>query len=264
MQVAQTQIFSVDLKIVNADSTISVADGVLEHYNDDYDNNITNADAVKFTNTNENIAIISMGATLSMERRKLPLLGDTLHIKFTGIKNTNYQLAVSVGNFSITGLQPQLYDKFLKVNTPVSDNVNTVTYPFIITGDPLSTATDRFGIVYKNIPVLPYVLNLTAHSYDVSSVALAWKVDKELYTSHYEIQKADETDSFTTISSAAASNNDTVASYQYNDLRLATFTNFYRIKSVGENGDVRFSDTIKIAFAKPKNGISIWPNPFNR
>jgi hypothetical protein len=46
-----------------------------------------------------------------------------------------------------------------------------------------------------------------------------------------------------------------------NDVSPHEIDNFYRVKSVGINGEIKYSSIVKVSFIKYKPSISIYPNP---
>ena len=248
-----------DILIINTDSSSSVADGILAHYNDANNNNIDNDDALKFYNNNENLSIAGPGKALSIERSKVPAAGDTLKLTLTGIKNNSYRLDISLANFLVTLLQPVLYDRYLGTTTYIKDSIK---YLFSITADASSAAADRFGIIFKEVKILPVkFLAENAHALTKSSIAVNWKVDAEINVIRYEVQRSDEADSFKTIGIVAAKNVNSSMIYQYNDTGLSTYNNFYRIKEIDANGQVTYSNIINVQLKKPAGYITVKTNP---
>ncbi len=251
---------AIDLKIIEANNSESIADGVLEHYNSRYNNGLDNGDSYKFSNSNENISILSNNALLSIERRQPPLPADTLHLKFTGQVNKNYSLNISLTNFNGTGLQPQLYDTYLN-NRTLLNTADTVKYHFTITADTASKATDRFGITFKGLAVLPVkFFNVSAHAADGSSIAINWSIGNESSKTVYEVQWSEEANNFTTINTLQSKNTGSTTAYLYNHLNVVSFNNYYRIKSTEASGLVTYSEIVNVLLKKSK-AISIWPNP---
>ncbi|MBC7423225.1 MAG: immunoglobulin domain-containing protein [Ferruginibacter sp.] len=251
---------AMDLKIIEANNSESTADGVLEHYNSRYNNGLDNGDAYKFSNSNENLSILSNNALLTIERRQPPVPEDTLHLKVTGLVNKNYSLNIALSNFNITGVQPQLFDTYLN-NRTLLNTADTVKYHFTITADAASKAADRFGIAFKSLVVVPVkFFNVSAHATDETSIAINWNIGNESSKTVYEVQWSEEANNFTTISTLQSKNTGSTIAYLYNHLNVVTFNNYYRIKSTEASGLVTYSEIVNVLLKKSK-AISIWPNP---
>ncbi len=251
---------AVDLKIIEVNNSETIADGVLEHYNSSYNNGLDNGDAYKFSNSNENLSILSNNALLTIERRQPPVPEDTLHLNVTGLVNKNYSLNIALSNFNITGLQPQLFDTYLN-NRTLLNTADTVKYQFTITADAASKAADRFGIAFKGLAVLPVkFFNVSAHATDEASIAINWSTGNESSKTVYEVQWSEEANNFTTISTLQSKNTGSTTDYLYNHLNVASFNNYYRIKSTEASGLITYSVIVNVLLKKSKV-ISIWPNP---
>jgi len=251
---------AVDLKIIEANNSESIADGVLEHYNSRYNNGLDNGDSYKFSNSNENLSILSNNALLTIERRQPPVPEDTLHLKLTGLVDKNYSLNIALTNFNGTGLQPQLFDTYLN-NRTLLNTVDTVKYRFTITADAASKAADRFGIAFKSLAVVPVkFFNVSAHATDETSIAINWSTGNESSKTVYEVQWSEEANDFTTISTLQSKNTGSTTAYLYNHFNVVTYNNYYRIKSTEASGLVTYSEIVNVLLKKSK-AISIWPNP---
>ncbi len=142
----------------NAASNNRMIDGVVVVFNSRYSNDLDYNDALKMPNTNENLSIIKNGTKLSLEARKNIIKGDTIFLCVTNLRRQDYQLAFAPDNFSRSGINAKLVDKFLNTIQDISSSDSTKIL-FSVTTEVGSYASDRFYIVLNgrlnnNLPVV--------------------------------------------------------------------------------------------------------------
>ncbi len=259
MQIDAT--LAIDLMVINTDNSIDVADGVLARYSNNYHTALDGEDALKFTNNNENFSIISNNTPVMMEKRPVPATGDTLKLKLTGIKNSNYQLQITPGNFTSTGLSAWLRDSYLDFMQPINILDKTI-YSFTVSTDPASKDATRFSVVFRNMNVLPVTfVSIKAKSETAKKIQLLWEVENEINIRQYEVQKQDQQGNFVTIGVIYA-NPDKAGSYNFTDIFTSAGNNIYRIKSVDKDDKSKFSAVAKASVNQPlQAAISVFPNP---
>lgn len=143
----QTEL-AVNLNIVNADRSVSLADGVRAVLDNSYVAGIDNNDAKKISGFDMNLGISSNNEILSIEKRPLPSVTDVISLKLWNAPQGNYQFEIQPSSFSQL-LTPFLYDKYLDTYTSISASADT-KIDFSITADAGSAAVDRFSIVFAN------------------------------------------------------------------------------------------------------------------
>ncbi len=131
-----------------------IADGIATKFGNNYSVNIGQEDATKFSNFDEDVAILRNGVKLSIEGRPLVDQVDTLPIYMARMRQQAYEWQFDPSNFNAPGLQAWLQDKFLNTETQVSLSEQTIV-PFAITSNTATSASDRFRIVFRTITVLP-------------------------------------------------------------------------------------------------------------
>jgi hypothetical protein len=89
-------------------------------------------------------------------------------------------------------------------------------------------------------------------------VRVSWSDATEINTSSFEVQRSTDGVNFTTIGSLKATN---ASSYAMFDNSPSAGTNFYRIRSIGNNGSLIYSTIVRINAAYKEQGIAIAPNP---
>ena len=95
-----------------------------------------------------------------------------------------------------------------------------------------------------------------------SSNQLTWKVGNELNLNYYELQRSTDGQNFTAISQIKAAG---ISTYFYNDQLTAAISSlyFYRLKSVDNDGNFKYSAIIKIGTDLHGKFAVVNPNPFN-
>jgi hypothetical protein len=249
----------VNLRVFNEDSTTGIADGVLYRFNEGYDNSVDGQDVEKLSNLYENLSIVSDTALLTVERRQLPVAGDTLPLSLSGTKTTSYQLeiiaqpAVSASLF--------LYDRYLKQLSPISTSDTNRFTISINSGDALSRAANRFSIVVQPpVQVLPVSFSAVRAYAKANTVVVEWRVAGEADVQGYEIEKSTNGINFTKAGELKASG---AVNYRFNDAMPFEGNSYYRIKSVDQSGKATYSRILPVTIEDNSNagGLSVYPNP---
>jgi len=100
--------------------------------------------------------------------------------------------------------------------------------------------------------------NFSANKNTAGNVQLEWKVGTQSGIDRYEIERSADGRSFVIIGTIAAT---TSTLYNWLDATLLNNTSFYRIKSIAQNGAVKYTDIIKVSYATDRSAIAVWPNP---
>ncbi|RYF76284.1 MAG: hypothetical protein EOO39_05760 [Cytophagaceae bacterium] len=109
----------VDLSIANAGNSV-LADGVMASFSAGAAPAVDFDDAVKITNTGENVSLKRDGNLLAIERRPTIQANDTLFLELTGVRYQTYKWNISGENMDAPGLQGWLIDAFTSVSTPLN------------------------------------------------------------------------------------------------------------------------------------------------
>ncbi len=255
----------VNLKLFNADTTTAIADGVLFHFGSAYNDSVDNDDAAKLGNTGENLSIREGSHLLTIDERTMPRKGDSLYLNFTNAPSASYQFEIVPSSLSSQSFV--LYDKYLNSLSPISSSDTTRITFSINTAVAASKAADRFVLVVMNSKITNTVLPVTFTSIKATAkektVAVQWTVANESGILYYEVQKSTDGRSFTAAGNVAAKG---ASLYLFTDLSpLATGVNYYRVKSVGKNGEVHYTNIvtaqIETASASAPSSVSVYPNP---
>ena len=111
-------------------------------------------------------------------------------------------------------------------------------------------------VTYFPLPVT--LASITAKTNN-KEIAINWQTATELNTSHFIIQHSIDGSSFTDIGTVKAIGSG-ANGYQFTDNNPTTGTNYYRLKSVDNDGAVTFSKVVSVNFGG-KQSFSIIPNP---
>lgn len=249
-----------NLYAVNADGSTFLADGVLTNFSDTYNNAIDGMDARKLTNFGENLFIKSHNQSLVLERRQTLYPNDTLFYNLSRLRAQPYRLEFIAGQLEKTGIEAYLEDNYLKSRILINLNGTTMAN-FTVDNNAGSAAGDRFHIVFEAAggPLPVTFTNVNAYQKN-KDIALEWVVENERGIKQYEIEKSGNGTYFTFTNSVAA-NNLHVNNYNWIDAQPAMGYNYYRIKSIGLNGEIQYSKIVHVFISERKQEITIYPNP---
>ena len=253
---------SAELSVISAGNAI-LLDGALNQYDNDYSNNVDDADAVKLLNgSSESISIVRGNKKLVAEQRANVLISDTIFYNMGSLRRLSYQLNFEAENFISAGLRARLIDKYLTTSTVLNPDAGSVI-SFTVTTDAASYAADRFYVVMDNLSALPVsIKSISANRNSDELVNVNWKVDNETSIEKYEVERSANGRIFETITSALPKvNNGGSAEYNYLDRNAFKTINFYRIKAVSIGGMIQYSNIVKITAMASLPSIKVFPNP---
>ena len=250
---------SLRLSLYNANSILS--DGNIVAFDPDFSNDYNGDDALKISNTGENIGIKRGDNLLAIEARSPVAAEDTVFYNFSGMKLQSYQLRFYPENLSSGGLTAMLVDKFLNNITPIS-LADSSSVNFNITTNAASYAADRFYVIFKQAIVLPVTITRINAAYKQKDIAVNWNVENETSMKQYEVEHSIDGRNFTRINTTLpAANTGGATHYQYIHLAPPVSDNFYRIKALSAGGLVQYSAIVKVSPEKQLPGITVYPNP---
>ncbi len=149
----ETQL-AINLYTINADNTNTLSDGIREVFDNSYSTAIDKDDAKKITGFDVNLGIASNNEILAVEKRPLPSANDVINLKLWNTAPGNYQFEIEAANFTTTE-SVFIKDNYLNTYSPVDLKNNTILN-FNITGDALSSAANRFSIVFAKPALINY------------------------------------------------------------------------------------------------------------
>ena len=250
----------ISLYLPNTGSPALFGDGTMAEFAEQLSAGVDQQDAIKFNNINETVALIRNTRALAIERRPLITANDTLFLRLTKTTARKYRL-----DFIPTGLDPSLTafleDSYTATSTPLNMVGNT-SYSFIINGDAASAKPDRFRIVFKTAGPLPVTFKTIKAYQQASNIAVEWEVGNELNIAKYEIEKSTDGINFVKVNTTSAMGaNRTSTTYSWIDINPVTGNNFYRIRSIDQNGAFEFTRVVIVKTGKGTPAISVYPNP---
>jgi hypothetical protein len=219
-------------------------------------------DITKFENDGENIALVRSGSNLVFEHRPLVVTAnDTLFLKIWNTTSSNYTFSISTENMITMGsMSAILKDKYLLTETPLNLS-GTTDYNFTVNSNPVSTG-NRFIIVFRKNATLPVSFTGIKAYQQTGGVNVEWNVVNEQGIDSYEIEKSTDGRSFSKAGTTKSTgNNSNVASYAWLDVSPSIGTNYYRVKSKGINGEVKYTSIVSVKLGKAESSISVYPNP---
>ncbi len=92
------------------------------------------------------------------------------------------------------------------------------------------------------------------------TVSLKWTTENEINFSHFEIERADSDNHFSSLGDVEAHNELSTQHYSFEDNQPSKGVNLYRLKLVDRDGKTMYSKVISVAF-NGKSMITIYPNP---
>jgi hypothetical protein len=92
-----------------------------------------------------------------------------------------------------------------------------------------------------------------------------WSTASEINNQDFELQRSEDGAAFNNIALIKGQvNSNTVHNYQYNDMNVGAPIIYYRLKQTDVNGQVHYSNVIKVNSCNPghyNNYINFYPNP---
>ena len=243
------------------DSTHSLADGNMIFFDAGNSNAIDIDDVRKSPNFGENFGIIKFNTDLVVERRPLLSNSDTILFNMNQLKQLQYQIEILPTGLDQPGILAFLEDNYLNSSTPVRLNAAT-TYNFTVTAAAGSKAANRFKIIFRPQGTLPVTFTSIKATQANKNIAIEWKVSSQINLTGYEVEKSTDGSNFTRVATQQVmETNSTTVIYKWLDENAVNGTNYYRIKSIDNNGRFQYSEIVKVVLDNDKPGITVSPNP---
>lgn len=242
-------------------STPSLADGNMIFFDAGNSNAIDIDDVRKSPNFGENFGIIKFNTDLVVERRPILSNSDTIFFSMNQLKQLQYQIEILPTGLDQPGIFALLEDNYLNSSMPVSLNTAT-TYNFTVTTAAGSKAANRFKIIFRPQGTLPVTFTSIKATQVNKNIAIEWKVSSQINLTGYEVEKSTDGRNFTRVATQQVmETNSTNVIYNWLDENAVNGTNYYRIKSIDNNGRFQYSEIVKVVLDNDKPGITVSPNP---
>jgi Secretion system C-terminal sorting domain len=264
---AQAEVVFALLNIVDP-GVNTLVDGAMAAFDNSYSSNVDFDDALKLTNTSENVSFKRTNTLLAIERRSDVMVDDTLHLNMTGLRIKKYQWDVNIANMTNPGRTAILVDRFTNTTTNLSlEGVTNVQ--FDVTSTVASYAANRFMIVFKQIPMpTTQFTTISAVRNANKTIKVNYAVANETNIASYTIEQSNNGTTFAAIGTQApVANNSGNPAYTFTDNNASLNNNWYRVKFTSTAGVVSYS-AIAMVSATPVDVIiagetkmSVYPNP---
>ncbi|MGN6605022.1 MAG: hypothetical protein ACTHK8_21380 [Ginsengibacter sp.] len=244
---------------IPSNGKLIIADGNAIAFDSTFSNKLDGNDALKLMNSGENFGIKEGGKLLSVEAKAPLSIQDTITFAMSSLGRKTYQLRIVPVNMQNVELQPFLVDSYLKTSTQLSLSDTNVVF-FAVDANSASAASNRFSIVFRQLAALPVTLtSLEANSVS-NGILVNWKTQNESGILEYDVQRSTDGSEFETSSITVASNTGS-ASYQWTDSQPETGANYYRLKTIGKDGKISYSQVVKVIAGKQLPLLVVAPNP---
>lgn len=255
-----TQKLSIDLDIIQPDGTVVAADGTFAEFNDNFSSAVDYADALKFININECLALVRNNTALTAERRPIAETPDTLFLKLWKT-NAGYNYQFNIQPTQLEGYNIVLQDNYTGVSTQVNASAATM-YHFSVDANTASSASNRFFITLNRFVVLPVTITSVKAAVQNKQVSVSWTVENEINIEKYAVERSSDGINFEQLVVVLPQNTGTGNNYKMTDVSPLEAANFYRIKVYDRNGEIKYSTIAKAVMVKQTaTGMSIFPNP---
>ena len=245
---------------VNTDGSTYMADGIFINYDESYTNDVNDMDALKASNGNENFSIKSAGKWLSVERRKAIVTKDTIFLDQMRMRAQNYRFEFVTAKLDEPGMVALLEDNYLKTATPVNLYGTTIVN-FSVTSVAASYAANRFRIVFTPALVVPLTITSVKATQKRTGIQVDWVVENESSIKQYEVERSADARNFVNQHTTAAKNT-ALSNYIWLDENYSAGNNYYRIKSIDNDGKIEYSKVVKVFAASAfSQAITAYPNP---
>ncbi|MEO7048010.1 MAG: hypothetical protein ABI091_22110 [Ferruginibacter sp.] len=237
-----------------------LVDGTLQQFNKDYANEIDGMDAGKMLNAAENLSIKATNKLLVVERRTPFITQDTVYYNMTGMRAQNYQFQFDAQGLSTFGVEGWVEDTYAHTKT-VLNLEGLTTVDFSVTNVAGSYASNRFRIVFQAAagPVPVTIVSVKATQKDID-VAVEWKVDNQSNMKEYQVEKSLDGNRFNNIGTIPANTNN-ASVYNFLDKNAPSGYNYYRIRSIGKDGQETVTQIVRVLIQRGTPQITIHPNP---
>lgn len=253
----ETPITGLKLKmfIVTGDEE-QLVDGIFQNIGAGFSSNVDQYDAIKSTNTSENLSIRKAGKLLAVESMSLGNNSDTTILNLSGVSYATYRFRINLGQ-QLEHHDVVLVDKFTNTRTVIRPNTE-VEHQFEITRDAASFAANRFSVIYVLRMPMPVTYTSVKAEKQHESVKLTWNVANEINVSNYIIERSTDGISFARAGKVAAQQ---IAVYSFTDQQPGSGVSYYRIVSVDIDGKSAISQIVKVVTDISATSIEVHPNP---
>ncbi len=225
---------------------------------------LTTEDAGKISNGSENLAIVnkSNGTNLlSIESRKPVTENDTIALHLWQVVNNDaYTLNIIPKTFSANGRMAFLNDAYLKKQTFIRNDKDTIKINFTSIRTDSASYYNRFSLLFKQPSAISSnqsTASLTG-TYTGTAVGLTWKTTIDNNQLYYELEKSTNGFEYTNIATIYS---DGTGSYSFLDTSINSRKVYYRVRYYNTEAQYGLTNIVLIEPTDKKSTISVYPNP---
>jgi len=93
-----------------------------------------------------------------------------------------------------------------------------------------------------------------------SDILVQWKVENESGIQQYEVEESADGSQFTKEATVAVNTNGS-GNYSWLDENESAGYHYYRVRSIGKDGQIQYTDIVKVLIGNQDASISVYPNP---
>ncbi|TDH18181.1 T9SS type A sorting domain-containing protein [Segetibacter sp. 3557_3] len=113
----------------------------------------------------------------------------------------------------------------------------------------------------NSLGVLPITFSSLKGYQEGNHIAVQWTVENETGIKQYEIEKSSDGIMFSKAAVEMAKNNTSgTATYAWVDVNTSLGNRYYRVRSTGTGGEVKYSQVVKVALSNVRRGYAVYPN----
>ncbi len=235
-------------------------DGNMTQFHPEYNPLLDELDAIKLNHYGENLGILSNTKTLSIERRPIFRETDTLFYSLFGLRKQQYELEFLSQKTDISGLDAYAEDVYLNQLSILNPSGST-RIGFEVNSDPGSYNNNRFRVVFKSaMGPLPVTITHFSAAAQNREVIIKWLSENDSGIDNYILENSINGIYFNHHSDITAKNG-SANNYQILDQKPFSGYNFYRLKIISKNGEIQYSEIIKIEIHQGFSHFNLQPNP---
>jgi hypothetical protein len=182
---------------------------------------------------------------------------DTIFYELSNLSKQEYKFSFIPQNFQ-TDLKGYLVDQYLNVEKEINLN-DTSVVTFSVTSDAASAKSNRFFLVLKRAAakaITPFSINV--YRKDVN-IILEWQSQDATNIKEFQVEHSVDGIHFSLIKIIPV--NSSLGQYSFLHNQPVNGNNYYRIKKVGIDGKIEYSEIVNIIMPELFTGITVYPNP---
>ncbi len=138
----------------------------------------------------------------------------------------------------------------------------TISGTSIINSNNIGASAQTFFVFGSDNAVLPLKMSAVLAFKGRDGIELNWTTYEEINIREFEIEKSKDGLHFYRAGNLFAKGNTHIATaYKWVDENVTTENNYYRIKSIGADDEVIYSEVVRVVVGAGAGTINIYPNP---